>query len=246
MRFSSFVNNVWPKLIPFFITVTVYFVLFIPQTSPSLWAMAVKCAPIISLMLFVVLQGIGLTDDYRFSRRILIGLVFSSIGDAFLIWQNLFIFGMAAFGLAQVSYIHAFRFDPLKPMTGCCVYVSCGALLLYILPGTKGILTYGLPVYSTLLATMTWRAIARIHWVGSQCSWPELCCSIGAVFFALSDTFIGLQMFSGFGSLQVYIMTTYYIAQLGIALSTVNSKQSTKETNLLCDVDCLKNNKKFT
>lgn len=40
---------------------------------------------------------------HTFSRRILLGLSFSCLGDAFLIWPTNFIHGMAAFGIAQVT-----------------------------------------------------------------------------------------------------------------------------------------------
>jgi hypothetical protein len=56
-------KSVGPKLVPFFKTVAIYFVLFIPAERPSLFAMLIKCLPIISLIVFVLLHGMSLGDE---------------------------------------------------------------------------------------------------------------------------------------------------------------------------------------
>ena len=59
--------------------------------------------------------------SHRHSHLILFGLLFSSVGDALLNW-NYFEGGMAAFGVAQIFYICAFKFKPLNPLTGLIFY----------------------------------------------------------------------------------------------------------------------------
>lgn len=54
---------VGPRLLPFLKTLGLYFVVFIPEERPSLFAMMIKCLPIISLALFIVLHGIGLSEE---------------------------------------------------------------------------------------------------------------------------------------------------------------------------------------
>jgi hypothetical protein len=56
-------KSVGPKLVPFFKTVAIYFVLFIPAERPSLFSMLIKCLPVISLIIFVLLHGISLGDE---------------------------------------------------------------------------------------------------------------------------------------------------------------------------------------
>lgn len=56
-------KSVGPKLVPFFKTVAIYFVVFLPHDVPSFLAMLLKCLPIISLMIFVLLHGMNLTDQ---------------------------------------------------------------------------------------------------------------------------------------------------------------------------------------
>ncbi|XP_014679261.1 PREDICTED: lysoplasmalogenase-like protein TMEM86A [Priapulus caudatus] len=57
---KAVVKSVGPKLVPFFKTAAVYFVLFLPDTHPSALAMLVKCLPVISLIVFVLLHGMNL------------------------------------------------------------------------------------------------------------------------------------------------------------------------------------------
>lgn len=59
---------------------------------------------------------------YIYSHKIFIGLIFSCCGDA-LLNLNLFAFGMIMFGVAQVFYISAFGFKPLKLWIGLVLYI---------------------------------------------------------------------------------------------------------------------------
>jgi hypothetical protein len=56
-------KSVGPKLVVFFKTVTIYFVLFIPAEKPSWLGLIIKCLPIFSLVFFVLLHGISLEDE---------------------------------------------------------------------------------------------------------------------------------------------------------------------------------------
>ncbi|XP_011050072.1 PREDICTED: lysoplasmalogenase-like protein TMEM86A isoform X2 [Acromyrmex echinatior] len=59
---TQVIKSVGPKLVPFFKSVSVYFVLLAEQ--PSLLTACFKCLPIISLIIFVLLHGISLSKDY--------------------------------------------------------------------------------------------------------------------------------------------------------------------------------------
>lgn len=54
-------KSVGPKLVPFFKSVSVYFVLLADQ--PSLLTACIKCLPIISLIFFVLLHGMSLSKE---------------------------------------------------------------------------------------------------------------------------------------------------------------------------------------
>lgn len=183
--------------------------------------------PILCLIGFVLLQGMSLGDEYAFSRRILTGLAFSCLGDALLVWPHYFIHGMAAFGVAQLMYTSAFGFKPLNAYLGASLYVLCATAVIILLPGLNGILIIGVPLYSILLITMAWRAIARVQLFEELWTWTKLCSCAGGIMFATSDALIGFHHFhQPIPYSQVLIMLTYYAAQLGIALSVVDSKDS--------------------
>lgn len=66
---------------------------------------------------------------------------------------------------------------------------------------------------------MMWRALSRVQ----LSNLPKILAAIGAVFFVLSDGVIAFSMF--YSSIQysrIIIMATYYIAQFGITLSTLD------------------------
>lgn len=66
-----------------------------------------KCLPIFCLMAFIFFMGYKFSSEYRFHTKILLGLLFSSCGDALLDYKkaDLFPFGMIAFAVAHFFYI---------------------------------------------------------------------------------------------------------------------------------------------
>ncbi|KAL7289801.1 hypothetical protein TKK_0016203 [Trichogramma kaykai] len=217
-------RNVGPKLVPFFKSVGIYFVLVSDQ--PCILTVCFKCLPIISLIAFILLHGIDYSQERAFSQRILTGLVFSCLGDALLVWPSCFVFGMIMFAIAQIMYTTAFGFKPLNAKLGAFLYLLCAIIIFTLMPGLNGVLKIGVPVYTLLLGTMSWRAISRVQFFEGQWTWNRLCCCIGSICFVISDTMIGFHHFySPVPYPQITIMLTYYAAQLGIALSAVESKR---------------------
>lgn len=116
---------------------------------------------------------------HRYSRRILVGLIFCCFGDAFLVYPDYFEIGMICFGIGHINYIRAFGFKPLNLPLGVFLYalnatgkyiflctVLRGFLCLFpgmlnLLRGLQGVLAVAVPLYSLLICTMVWRAIAR-------------------------------------------------------------------------------------
>lgn len=224
---TQVLKSVGPKLVPFFKSVSVYFVLLAEQ--PSFLTACFKCLPIISLIVFILLHGINFSDEYTFPRRILTGLLFSCIGDALLVWPSCFLPGMGMFAIAQIMYIKAFGFVPLNALLGGILYVLCTIAICLLMPGLSGVLTIGVPAYTILLTTMAWRAIARVQFFEELWTWTKMCSCAGGICFVISDALIGFHYFhSPIPYPQVLIMATYYAAQLGIALSAVDTRDHVK------------------
>lgn len=224
------IRSIGPKLVPFFKTVAIYLVLA-DRDSPSWLTCLLKCLPIIWLCIFVVLHGISLGDKHLYSRRILIGLILSCIGDALLVWPKYFLGGMLSFALAHIAYVSAFGFRPLNVSAGTLCAIL-GSLIHYIMyPSLTGtVFSVAVPLYNLVLLMMVWRAVARVQLFEDLWTWTKLCSCFGGILFAISDTFLGLREFGLITHLisgpqcQLLVMSTYYAAQFGIALSVVDSK----------------------
>ncbi|KAJ8922522.1 hypothetical protein NQ315_007552 [Exocentrus adspersus] len=226
---TNVVKTVGPKLVPFFKTVAIYFVIFVPHDKPSIFSTVLKCLPIVSLMLFVVLHGMSLGEEYKYSRRILTGLIFCCIGDAFLIWHHYFDIGMLAFIVGHIYYISAFGFKPLNLPVGIILYFLGTMVALYLLPDLHGVFIVGVPIYILVIITMLWRAIARVQFFEDLWTWSKLCTCAGGILFSLSDLVIGIDRFKyKIDYAQALIMSTYYAAQVGIALSVVDARSALK------------------
>ncbi|KFM64814.1 Lysoplasmalogenase-like protein TMEM86A, partial [Stegodyphus mimosarum] len=71
---------------------------------------------------------------------------------------------------------------------------------------------------------MVWRAVARVQLFEDLWTWTKLCSCGGGILFAISDFILGFNMFhSPIPYSHIVVMITYYAAQLGIALSVVDS-----------------------
>ncbi|KTF92985.1 hypothetical protein cypCar_00003358 [Cyprinus carpio] len=112
------VKSEGPKLVPFFKATCVYFVLWLPTSSPSWFSALIKCLPIFCLWVFLLAHGISFLGAHSSARKILAGLIFSALGDAFLIWQE------------QGYFSHGFSYTLLYPyLSGPFTYLVAVTLL---------------------------------------------------------------------------------------------------------------------
>ncbi|VDH91057.1 Hypothetical predicted protein, partial [Mytilus galloprovincialis] len=224
-------KSVGPKLVPFFKTCAIFFVLY--GNEPAACGIVyciLKCLPVISLILFILLDGMSLSESYyRYSRRILIGLIFSCFGDVFLVWKHKdmnFELGLLMFAVAQTEYARAFGWRPFNLYAGGTFAILGTAVYYFLSSSLDGIMSYLVALYITLICTMAWRAVARVQIFDDFRTWCKLCvlCS-GAMFFVLSDLTIAVDKFCfDVPCAHQIIMLTYYAAQVFIALSVVDSQ----------------------
>ncbi|XP_026751570.2 lysoplasmalogenase-like protein TMEM86A [Galleria mellonella] len=213
------------RLVPFFKSVCVYFVAGCGAT-PSATAVAAKCAPILCLLLVVLLHhGSAITPQGRYARRVACGLALSALGDALLVWPQHFVAGMAAFAAAHVAYIAAFELRADAAALAALCYLPTAHYLTLLRPA--GALRLLVPLYAALLATMAWRATAAAAAAARAPASRRrraAAAAAGAVLFLLSDALLGYSLFAGpVPYKQVLVMSTYYLGQLGIALSVLET-----------------------
>lgn len=171
---------------------------------------APKIIPILLLLGYVAVSIQGLVRNL-----LLIGLGFSLLGDILLSLNGLFIQGLGAFLVAQLTYAGLFFSQARISKAG----ISFAAIIItlvtvaawQILPHTgdlKGVVL----AYMVAISTMAISA-------GLRDDPFFLFTAMGASIFVLSDTLIAINKFIvPFEWAGVGIMTTYYLAQLMITL----------------------------
>nr|XP_019531940.2 lysoplasmalogenase-like protein TMEM86A isoform X2 [Aedes albopictus] len=214
-----------PRMILFVITFILYFSLIGLTERRTVESTVLKCLPIVSLWIFVLLTGFELKKSNRYKQLILVGLIFSCSGDILLNYE-LFEAGMAGFGVAQIFYISAFGFHPVRPWFGLPLYGLGAAAVALMFNNLPTIIKICLPIYGILLLTMCWRSLARID---SAKNILRMACGLGSVLFVISDSIIAFDKFySPINNAQFAIMVTYYVAQFGIALSVIEQSGPAK------------------
>jgi uncharacterized membrane protein YhhN len=122
-------------------------------------------------------------------------------------------------------YAWAFGLRPLCHKHGIISAAMAALIYSYLYPGLSGIMVYFVLLYVILICTMAWRAVARVQFFGDLWTWTKLCAFAGAVCFLVSDFVIAVDKFRyPVPYSHQIIMVTYYAAQLGIALSVVDSQ----------------------
>nr|XP_033784814.1 lysoplasmalogenase-like protein TMEM86A isoform X2 [Geotrypetes seraphini] len=218
------VKSEGPKLVPFFKATCVYFVLWLPTSTPSWFSALIKCLPIFCLWVFLLAHGINFVVAHQSVKRIFAGLIFSALGDAFLIWQEqgYFVHGLLMFAITHIWYSAAFGMKPLDLRAGIVMAFISGFLYTFLYSYLSGPFTYLVAVYTALIAFMGWRAIAGIQLCNDLWTWTKLSACIGAVLFIVSDLTIAVNKFCfPVPCSRAIIMATYYAAQMLIALSAV-------------------------
>ncbi|OXB74136.1 UNVERIFIED_CONTAM: hypothetical protein H355_004473 [Colinus virginianus] len=221
------VKSEGPKLVPFFKATCVYFVLWLPTSSPSWFSALIKCLPIFCLWVFLLAHGINFLVAHRSASRILAGLIFSAVGDAFLIWQEqgYFIHGLLMFAITHILYSSAFGMKPLDLKAGLMMGLISSSCYAFLYSYLSGPFTYLVAVYIALIGFMGWRAVAGMQLCNDLWTWTKLSACIGAMLFMVSDLTIAVNKFCfPVPYSRVIIMATYYAAQMLIALSAVESR----------------------
>ncbi len=151
---------------------------------------------------------------------IIAGLVFSLLGDIFLMLpKDKFVQGLASFLMAHIFYIVAFSsgFGPFLEIGYLIPAVIYTSVFLWILLPKTGKMKIPVLIYALVLMIFLWQALGRFYYLGNQAS---LFIIIGAVLFVISDTILAYSRFiKNYSTSAALIHTTYWGAQVFIALS---------------------------
>lgn len=194
-----------------------------------------KCIPLLMLMVTVgsyligfrappSSQAAGSSSDLS---QLFWGLFFSFLGDAYLVYPAVFLFGVASFAISQSIYISLFAggFSFFENMSNFEMVIGfavvCFSCLVYvsIVKYMKPLLAVIAALYCVLISTMLWSALLKMLRNPSEKSFMG---ATGAGLFYLSDLTLSVNKWGKkIPYAQVLIMSTYYTAQLLITASVV-------------------------
>ncbi len=166
-----------------------------------------------AIILTAILQFAAPPTVYQ--KWIITGLIFSTVGDVFLINPRRFVQGLLSFLLAHVCFAAAF-FSVLN-FPSAIFYLAYVAFFLAVLWKNLGRLKIPVVVYSSALAAMAWFAASRYFELQDAESFHAFC---GANLFVASDSLLAFNKFKrSFSLAHSLILGTYFVAQWLIALS---------------------------
>ncbi|OAF69214.1 Lysoplasmalogenase [Intoshia linei] len=226
------VISVGPKLILFIQTVMIFFLIY-PNDDSILnsnkeYHVLIKIFPIVSLIVFVILNGMKLSNIYTYPRRIMVGLMFSMVGDILMVYKEEYLlYGIFSFAMAHIYYSLAFGIIPSNhpksaTLIACTIFFIVRIMHPYLI-NEDFIKFVFLHVYASIIGYMCWRSIVRVNFLNDLWSWTKLSGCIGAILFFMSDIILCYNIFAEpiYESHKV-IMITYYAGQMCIALSVVD------------------------
>lgn len=172
-----------------------------------------------SLIIITAIVGQDpISGVYKIS--IIVGLIFSLIGDVFLMLpEDRFVAGLVSFLLAHISYLIAFTGDARNVMTlWLAAPFLLYALVFYVyLAPDLGKQRIPVLIYTIVISSMAWAAWGRWLRLGGIGS---MLAAIGAVLFVISDSSLAYNRFHKehhWG--QLLTLSSYYLAQMLIAWS---------------------------
>ncbi len=174
--------------------------------------------PLPALLMIVAVAAA--TTVPGFIRALFIaGLFCSAIGDLLLVNRQRFIWGLCAFLLAHIFYIFGiwYSLETAPRLLLILPLTLWGGVVFWILREKLGKLELPVLIYISVILAMVWLAIEYYYQYQSLSG--TLLVS-GAVAFALSDTVLSLDHFkSPFRSAKFWILSSYFLAQILIAMS---------------------------
>ena len=155
-------------------------------------------------------------------------MIFSIMGDIYLIYSGLFVYGIISFVIAQGFLVFAFSDDghlffqvrAAEMMSLICIAVISFLLYIYLYPKFKGSLTIPVSVYFVIITLMVWCSVMQTQ---KHVCISSVAGAVGAGLFYISDVLLAINKWRGpIPKVDVLVMPTYYIAQFMITFSFVH------------------------
>lgn len=171
----------------------------------------------LTMLAIILLAFLNSSSPLNFyEKAILIGLIFSMVGDVFLIRQDqFFVQGLIAFLFGHICYIVAFWTNPNLPSS--LIYLAYIVFFLSFFWKYLGSLKIPVIIYAVALALMSWMALSRTIENHNHHTFHAF---LGSIVFIVSDSLLAFNKFkSPIPLAHLWILATYFLAQWLIALS---------------------------
>ena len=176
----------------------------------------------LTLILILLIATVSPAIEPSYKIFIVSGLLFSLLGDIFLIYpEQHFKNGLIAFLIGHVCYIIAFSVSTNSHFTFWLfiLIITVGAIYLRIILPYSGKMKIPIIIYIIIIMIMVWTAIQRFH---NDPTLRTILPAIGAVLFMISDAVLALNKFrKPFYRAELIILTTYFTAQWFLAVSVI-------------------------
>ena len=207
----------------------------------------IKIFPIITLVMFLNSNTDCKVPNTVLKQGVRFALIASAVGDVLLEIEDnnigkginpegdslYFLGGLVSFLVAHILYIRAFFSDTTKIsiFVKLLLVAFYGAMMYTLLPNAKSELLIPLVIYGAVITFMGAIMIARYNRPEIHPQ-SKLLALLGALSFVLSDSILAVNKF-------VYpvpngkncVMTTYYVAQVLLAVSTNYDLEVTSKKN---------------
>lgn len=200
----------WMIVFGFLVAVSAGFaIVFRQKRNESAYAFFKPLTTILIILQAVIFAN-GNNSEYSFA--LIVGLVFSLIGDIFLLKDKWFTYGLLAFLVAHILFTYAFSslfgFQMNFLLLGILLVIG-GVYFRFLLPRLK---SFAIPVlvYFVAIIIMDWQAIGLSF---SQNKLVFYLLGLSSVLFSFSDAVIAYKKFiSDFKFSEFWILSTYWMA----------------------------------
>jgi len=187
---------------------------------PCLWIVYVF-KPLATVLLVLIATSSWISNQSAYAQWIVVGLIFSLVGDVLLMWPHqYFLPGLAAFLVAHVAYLVAFTRDCKFPASLSIWFAYVVAAVVFyalLLPTLPPGLRIPVAVYAALLSTMASQAMGRSSLIKTSSAQQA---AVGALLFLLSDLLLAFDRFRRpLVWSTTLILVPYYVGQWLIASS---------------------------
>lgn len=172
-------------------------------------------------LLVPVITAIYLLNTHKqrpINPYFLAGLIFSFLGDTFLLFKWAFLPGLGCFLVAHVLYILSFIRHKVKNSYGYLPFILLYlGLLLYFLHPYLHEMEIPVMIYGVTISTMAYFSICtRNIWLIA-----------GAIFFVISDSLLSFNLFVSYTAVtEQIVMGTYVLAQFFLVRGMIFGKQA--------------------